>query len=231
MAKNLIKKLVLIGSLIVAGGIYSEGNLGEYSDQGREIYESYKASKLEENLKKEEKEKYSNAFYLTQDSLNTCIKQAYKEVKKWPKEFDKRLFRLMLKQESGYNAHARSKTGYLGLGQLGSDTYETFRPEKFATFKDSTDLQKELFNPVENISISLEYLNYISNFCKKNDPKWETKNIEEKRKEILACYNAGHGKIQKVNWDLKSEKLKKETRDYPEKIMNAYYNSDVKVKL
>ena len=240
-----LKEMVLIGSLMLAGGGYTGGSFGSnpkqadnYSERlnnflGKQS-ELYIASELEKSLKKEKelsKENTIKELYLTPDLLNAYIKQAYKKAKVWPKEFDKRLFRLMLKQESEDNVYARSKTGYLGLGQIGSTAYETFRPEKYATFKDSADLEKELFNPVENLTLSLEHLNHISNFCEKKHPKWSTLNIDNKRKIILACYNAGMGKIQKVNWDIKSKKLKRENRNYPEEIMEAYYNQKVKVKV
>ena len=238
-----LKEIVLIGGLMLAGGGYTGGSFDSNPKQVKNYSEKlnnflgkqselYIASELEKSLKKEKelsKENTIKELYLTPDLLNNYIQQAYKKAKVWPKEIDKRLFKLMLKQESGYNVYARSKTGYLGLGQIGSTTYETFRPEKYATFKDSTDLEKELFTPVENLSLSLEHLNHISNFCEKKHSGWSTLNLENKRKIILACYNAGMGKIQKANWDIGNKKLSRETRKYPTVIMNAYNNPKVKV--
>lgn len=50
---------------------------------------------------------FPREFYLTPDSLNSAIRTAYDEMKnegkRWPQEVDKRLFRLILRQESSYN--------------------------------------------------------------------------------------------------------------------------------
>jgi hypothetical protein len=224
-------------------------NTGSYTtfEKAKEEYEAYQKSELEKIVTEEkkareysEKKKFLESYYLSQDSLNVVIKQAYDNVKKWPKEFDKRLFRLMLKQESQYNAHAVSPTGYIGLGQIGPEVYETFKPEKFATFKDSItgeldkfSLQRELFDPVTNLELSLESLSYISKFCEKYDPNWKQSNLETKRKKILFCYNAGVGTAKEYNFDYNNphkKKLPKENREYPEKIMKAYYDSGIKVK-
>ncbi len=215
-------------------------------EKAKEQYESHKKSELERMLNEEkkqiefsEKKKFLESYYLSQDDLNNYIKQAYNNVKKWPKEFDKRLFRVMLKQESGYNVHAMSKSGYMGLGQVGPEVYETFRPEEFASLKDSTTgklnkhaLQKELLgNPVKNLELSLQYLDYISKFCAKYDPNWEKSDLETKRKKILFAYNAGVGKARDYNFNWNNPELHKENREYPEKIMESYYNSNIKIKI
>jgi hypothetical protein len=248
-----LKKLALIGMLTVAGGVYNNGRTFENSSNTAENYceklnnflekqsELYIASDLEKKVR-EEKESLigwlKKPLYLTEDLVNDYIKQAQKAVGKLPKEIDKRLFKLMLKQESQYDAHVISKTGYMGIGQNGLDVYKTFRPKQWESFRDSTtgeidtlSVKKEILDPAINLGLSIQYLNYISNFCKKNDKDWENKDLEEQRKEILACYNAGHGTIQNVNWDLKSKKLKEENRNYPKVILAAYHNSNIKVKL
>jgi len=139
-------------------------------EKAKEQYEFHKKSELEKILNEEkrqieylEKKKFLESYILSQDSLNMVIKEAYNNVKRWPKEFDKRLFRVMLKQESRYNVHAVSKSGYKGLGQIGEEVYQTFRPEKFAKLKDPITgdlnehaLQKELFNPITNLELSLQ---------------------------------------------------------------------------
>jgi hypothetical protein len=214
-------------------------------DKAKKEYETYEKSELEKILNEEkkareysEKKKFLESYYLSQDSLNLVIKEAYNNVKKWPKEFDGRLFRVMLKQESGYNVYATSKTGYKGLGQVGEGVYKTFRPEKFAQLKDSISgdldehaLQKELFNPITNLELSLQYLDYISKFCAKYDPNWKKSDLDTKRKKILFGYNAGVGKARDYNFNYNNPKLPKENREYPEKIMKAYYDSNIKIKL
>jgi hypothetical protein len=222
-------------------------NAKKQYERYKEIEEKAKESALEKIVETEKRildeEKFSKPFYLTEDSLTACIKQAYKEIskegKKWPKEFDKRLFRLMLKQESEYNVHAVSPTGHMGLGQEGFDLIETLRPEKWnKEFKDSVTgkidtfaIKRYLFNPVENIKLSLEGLEYGSKFCKKYDANWKNSDLETKRKKILFCYNAGIGTAKRYNFDSNIKELPKENREYPELIMDNYYDPDTKIKL
>ena len=132
-------------TLISDNYIKSLGNPTSF-EKAKKQYEEYKKSELEKIIKKERKirkeEEFKKPFYLTEDSLNTVIKQAYekmkKEGKRWPKEFDKRLFRLMLKQESRYDVHAVSRTGHMGLGQSGFGLVETLRQDKWNNeFKNS----------------------------------------------------------------------------------------------
>jgi soluble lytic murein transglycosylase-like protein len=223
--KNYLKKLTLIGMLTIAGGIYTGGNFeNPNKDENMEVlnkrYEEYKASKLEEKLEEEA----IKGFYLTPDSLNKCIKQAYKEVGKWPKEFDKRLYRLLIEQESKNNVYAKNKySGASGLTQV--------MPETYAGYRDTTNIKKEIFNPINNIGVSLEILDDLSTFCRKNHPDWDNLSLEDKRKTILSCYNAGQGTIKNnAKWDLKSDTLKQEQRDYPKIIMDAYHNPNIKIK-
>lgn len=218
-------------------------------EKAKEEYEAYRKSELERILNEDkkqneelEKRKFLESYYLSQDDLNAYIKEAYSNVKKWPKEFDKRLFRVMLKQESDYNVHAISRTGYMGLGQIGPEVYETFRPEEFASLKDSTtgeldkhSLKKELLgNPVKNLELSLQYLDYISKFCAKYDPNWGQSDLDTKRKKILFAYNAGVGTAKDYGFNPENphkKRLPKENREYAEKIMRAYYDSSLKIKL
>lgn len=207
-------------------------------EKAKKQYEEYKKSELEKILNEEKKErerlekkKFLEPYYLTQDSLNKYIQLAQKKFKKMPGEFNKKLFVSMLKQESEYNLHAISKTGYIGLGQIGPEVYETFKPEKFAEFKntntgkfDTLSFQKELFNPVINLELSLRYIDYISKFCAKYDSTWAESDLDSKRKKMLFAYNAGVGKAREYNFDYTNKTLPKENREYPEKIMNAYYN-------
>lgn len=204
-------------------------------------YEKFKKSQLEEMLKEEEKyneqQLWKKGFYLTQDSLNKVIKQAYKNVKVWPKEFDKRLFRLLILQESSRNIYAENKKSEaLGLGQIVPITYKTFRPEKWESFTnpetgefDFHAYKKELFNPVTNIELSLEALNFFSNYCAKNYPDWKGLNPEERRSVILACYNAGQETVKDLGWDLEAKKLPKETKNYYKKILTMYNNPKIKI--
>lgn len=218
-----LKKALLIGGIMLAEGIYTEGNFNrnnnenEISENIKRNYEANESSKLEKKI--------SKGFYLTPDSLNKCIKQAYAEVQRWPKEFDKRLYRLLLRQESRYNVYARNKwSGASGIGQIMPDTYKGYR--------DSTNLETEIFNPINNLGVSLEVLSDISIFCKKYHPNWNNLNLEDKRRVILTCYNAGPGKVRdKAKWNLQSKKLNKEQRDYADIIMGTYHNPEIKVEL
>jgi len=235
-----LKKALLIGGLVLAEGTYTGGNFNSNSNEKdileniKKTSETYESSKdILENIKKTSEtyessrleEKISEGFYLTPDSLNKCIKQAYSEVQKWPKEFDKRLYRLMLKQESEYNVYAKNKfSGASGLGQIMPSTYKGYR--------DSTNMEEEIFHPVKNLGVSLEVLADISIFCKKYHPDWENLTLENKRKIILTCYNAGPGKVRdKAKWDLQSKKLNKEQREYADIILETYHNPKIQVKL
>ncbi len=250
MAKNIetkLKKALAIGTFLLAGGVYSGGKLevmtkpnenyhGKLTNYLEKQADLYNSMELEKRLAKEQ-EFLSKPLLIDPDMLNTYIKDAYSEVNVWPKEFDKRLFRLLIRQESGYDAHAVSSTGYMGLGQIGFDVYKSFKPEKWESFKDPATgqidtlaVKKDIFNPVTNIGLSLRYLDFLSDFCRNHDPDWKNLDLDEKRRTILTCYNAGHGKVQKLNWDLESEKLKKEQREYANKIMNVYNGKNIKVK-
>lgn len=209
-------------------------------EKAKEQYEKYKSLELEDKLKIIEKERLIEeeilrmkyGFYLTEDSLTVCIKQAYANVKKWPKEFDKRLFRLMIRQESGRNIYAVSSAEAIGISQIAFIMYETLRPLEYEMlFRnqvtgdiDSAAVKKELFKPVKNLELSLEALCFFSNYCKKHYRGWKDLDIEEKRIMILACYNAG------LKWNLDSKKLPKETKKYYEAIMAKYHNLNIKIK-
>lgn len=218
-------------------------------EKGKEQYETYQKSELEKMLKEDkkareylEKKRFLESYYLSQDSLNIVIKQAYEEMrkegKKWPKEFDKRLFRLMLKQESRYNVHIVSSAECMGLGQIGFSTLETLRPKEWESFKDpktgeidTLAVKKYLFNPVENVKLSLEALDYFGRYCERNDPNWKQSDLDSKRRKTLSCYNSGNGTMKEVRFDYNSDKLPSETRKYHEKIMGEYYDQNVQVKL
>lgn len=238
--------------LTVAGGVYSGGSLENYS-RTEEDYstklssflnkqsELFIASDLEKKIREEREsfiEKIKQPLYLSTNQLNTYFKQAQKAVGKLPPEIDKRLFGLMLKQESNYDTHIVSPTGYIGIGQVGYDVYKTFRPDKWESFKDpvtgivdTLSVKKEIFDPEINLELSIQSLNFFANYCEKNDPNWEKSDLETRRRKILTCYNAGQGNFQKANWDPESKKLKEENRNYPKVIMEDYHNPDVKVKL
>lgn len=242
-----LKKIAMIGILMLAGGAYTESSLKVFPNE-KENYkerltsllekqsELFITSDLEKKLKEEKEsfiEKTSKPYYLTPDLLNVYIRQAYDNVKKWPDEFDKRLFRLMLKQESQYNVYAISKAGAMSLAQIMPITCENFRPEEYASFRDSATgkfdtlaLKKFLFNPVTNLEISLEKLKYDSDLCKKQISGWDTIKLENKRRKILHCYNAGEWVIF-----AKDKELPIETTNYADSIMAAYHNPKVKVKL
>ncbi len=217
-------------------------------------YENYEKSELEKILNaekerdykilkekrdKEDLEIWKKGFRLSQDSLNKVIKQAYSNVKVWPKEFDKRLFRILIRHESDkFDVYAESPTGYLGLGQNGGDVLATFRPEEYENLIDpvtqeidSVELKRILFNPVISIELSLQNLNHISNFCKRFHPNWESLSLEEQIRTELTCYNAGPTMVRDgAKWNLKSKKLKKENRNFADHILNDYNNKNIVIK-
>lgn len=213
-------------------------------EEAKKKYDEYKKSELERVLEKERKidekirkEKLLNPYFLSQDSLTKVIEKAYSEMKaegkRWPAEFDKKLFRLMLRQESGYNINAISPAGYRGLGQIGYGIVETLRPKEWEEeFKnpetgklDTLKVNEYMHDPVNNVRLSLEGLTFFSNYCRKNIDEWKDLDVDSKRRIILSCYNAGNGTMKKVGFDYNSRKLSRETRSHHEKIMDAYYSS------
>ncbi|MEK6833740.1 MAG: hypothetical protein AABY32_06885 [Nanoarchaeota archaeon] len=216
-------------------------------------YENYRKSELERIIKKDEGEReirrWEKGFYLTQDSLNVIIKKAYANVKVWPKEFDKRLFRILIRHESSRNIYAESSTGYLGLGQNGGDVLATFRPEEYKKLiidtitqkikgvevkkilVDSVELKRILFDPIISIELSLQNLNHISYFCERFHPRWNELSLEEQWKIELTCYNAGPTKVRDdAKWNINSRKLKRENRKFADLVMKAYHNPKIKIK-
>jgi hypothetical protein len=248
-----IQKLAFIGMLTIAGGVYNSGGSLENSSRTEEDYstklnsflnkqsELFIASDLEKKVGEEREsflESIKKPLYINPDLLNNYIKQAKKAAGKLPKEIDERLFRLMLKQESHYDAHIVSPTGYMGIGQVGYDVYKTFRSDKWESFKnpvtgmvDTLSVKREIFDPIINLELSIQSVRFFADYCKKNDPNWENKTAEEKTKEVLTCYNAGQSNFKEANWDPESKKLKKENRNYAKLIMAAYHDQSVKVKL
>ena len=147
------------------------------------------------------------------------------------------MYRLLILQESGRNVYAENKKSKaLGLTQIVPITYRTFRSEKWEGFIDSLTgkfdtlaYKRELFNPVTNLEISLEALNFFSNYSAKNYPLWETLSSEEKRSIILACYNAGQETVKDLEWNLEDENMPKETKDYYKNILAMYKNPKIKI--
>jgi hypothetical protein len=103
---NGLKKIILIGGLTLAGGVYTGGNFNNYGEglkKANEIYENYNISKLEEYLK-EEKEQSSDEikapyYKLTPSSCskyarlsaNKLFHKKYKPGHAWDLKYDNKI--------------------------------------------------------------------------------------------------------------------------------------------
>jgi soluble lytic murein transglycosylase-like protein len=100
--------------------------------------------------------------------------------------------------ESNFNAKAVSHAGAQGLMQIMPDTARRY----------SIDNQEyELFNPLDNLRISSNYLRSLHKIFGNNIPL------------ILAAYNAGENAVIKYGYKIPPYK---ETTNYVEKVMKRY---------
>ena len=132
------------------------------------------------------------------------------EIRNYSDEFmlEANLVRAIIKVESGYNAHAESKKGAVGLMQIMPKTAEWIASEL-----GEEDFDKTMLNcPKVNIRFGCFYLNYLSEKYDSID-------------KVLFAYNAGEGTLLKTmdanNFlDLESLDIE-ETRSYIYKVKHA----------
>ncbi len=102
--------------------------------------------------------------------------QRYAEKTQW----DWRLIAAMIKQESGFNPTARSWAGAMGLMQLMPGTAKKFGLHTYS----------EIYHPELNIQTGTKYIVWLEDFWK------DIQDDIERKKFILASYNAGQGHIR-----------------------------------
>lgn len=122
----------------------------------------------------------------------------------------------LIKQESGFNYEARSRSGAMGLMQLMPFT---------ATDVDSQVTQTEIFDPQKNMALGTEYLAGL------------LRRFDQNIAYALAAYNAGPGRVRRwkrefklpdsMTWDQTLEFIERipynETRIYVSSILRNYY--------
>lgn len=107
---------------------------------------------------------------------------------------DSDLLRAVITAESGYNPHAKSKAGAIGLMQVMPGTARRFGI-------------KNVHLPRQNIRAGARYLSYLMDL------------FDGKLKLVIAAYNAGEGAVMKCG---KKIPPFAETRAYVPKVMQLY---------
>mgnify|MGYP001591075162 CR=1 FL=1 len=134
------------------------------------------------------------------------LADVFKKVK-LPSYIDKDYIRKKIAVESEWNPNAVSKAGARGLMQIMPGTWSDY---------DSTNYDKNVFNPEKNIEVGLKHLVWQDEFCRRYYPGWENLSSEKKRDIMSAGYNIGMGKLKRENWNIK--KTYSETQKHVEKM-------------
>jgi soluble lytic murein transglycosylase len=142
----------------------------------------------------------------------------------------------VIKAESGFNPNATSHKNARGLMQITDDTSiwiaEKMKIENFKV--------EDLYDPKTNIKMGCWYLNNLMDEFMYENGVYISEEESERRKMVLAAYNAGRGNV--ALW-LKDKKFSssgrtlevipfEETKKYVEKVQNYYiiyqklYNED-----
>ncbi|CAN5241002.1 hypothetical protein BH10PSE18_BH10PSE18_27320 [soil metagenome] len=118
-------------------------------------------------------------------------------------DIDYELLQALVATESGFDAHAVSPKGALGLMQLMPDTAQRYgvRGDK------RTSLEKKLFDPVVNIAAGARYLGDLLAL------------FEGEVELALAAYNAGEGAVQRAGNRIPNYR---ETQNYVKTVLQLY---------
>lgn len=130
-------------------------------------------------------------------------------------QVDPLLIAAVIRVESNYKTNSESRKGAYGIMQLMPDTAEWLLSMDDGMKKYRV---KDLDDPKVNILLGSKYLNYLS------------KEFDGNRPQMLAAYNAGHGKVskwlQEKIWDGTFENTNqipfKETRNYVNSVEYYY---------
>ncbi|GIU68606.1 MAG: hypothetical protein KatS3mg001_456 [Candidatus Pacearchaeota archaeon] len=149
-----------------------------------------------ENLPNKEIKKYKKIYEI--------LEEEYKKLDNFPPYFDLDILSRLIYAESRYNEKAVSRNNAKGLMQLKRSAW--YQVEK------NLDYDENVFNPRMNIRVGLKYILWIDEYCRKKHQEWDSLEDKEKRKIVLAAYNAGAFRVFSRNWDI--SKMPKETREY-----------------
>lgn len=143
--------------------------------------------------------------------ISQIIKDVYKHFPRKPDYFSEKFVREIAMHESSYDTRAVSKKGARGLMQIMPDTWPDFDREH--------DFYVYAFDPKLNVEVGIRKLLWIGRTLKEKYGGWEELPAEEKRKMVLASYNAGLLRFEEQGWEL--EKMPRETRNYVEGITSG----------
>lgn len=133
--------------------------------------------------------------------------------------------RAIVRIESEDNPNAVGKHGEKGYMQIREPSWYEVEEASFDEYG---------FNPQQNITVGIKYINWIDNALEKLHPNWDNLDDMEKRNMIIGAYNAGIGSLingnlannlAKEDWNLK--KLPERTQNYAERaeILNNYFSN------
>jgi hypothetical protein len=117
---------------------------------------------------------------------------------------DKPFYVKLVYAESSNDPRARSHMDARGLGQFTKPAWDMVDRKH--------DYYTKAYDPHINIQNTIRYTAFLHNFLEQSHPSWETLEKSDKQDLILAAYNAGHGHLQKKNFDL--ERMPRETKKY-----------------
>lgn len=149
---------------------------------------------------------------LTAKEIKHYLDMALKEVN-LPVYLNRNYVKAKIFVESHRNPEAVSEKGARGLMQIMKPTWSEH---------DSTDYEKNVFNPEKNILVGVKHLKQIDEYLRENFPEYSSLPNREKQDIISATYNTGTGNLKENNWNL--EQLSKETRNHVEKMRRILGN-------
>lgn len=151
-----------------------------------------------------------NKLFLPRKLIKRKISEIYGKINSF-EVMTPELFEKFVEKESSFNLYAyNSKSKASGLVQIQKPSWEQIFPEE--------DYYSGRFNLDLNLEAGLRYCSWLENYFGKNNPNWSSLNYEQKVEQLVAGYNAGIGKIRKVNWDF--SKMPVETKKYKEFVLD-----------
>lgn len=151
------------------------------------------------------------AAYAPQLQARFAVSTSYKAVRHLIREaataygLEYELLKAVIATESGFNAHAVSPKGAVGLMQLMPDTARRFGVKA----DHNQTLQERLTDPRTNILAGASYL------------AWLLKYFDGETELALAAYNAGEGAVMRAGRRIPNYR---ETRDYVRKVTQLHQN-------
>ncbi len=114
------------------------------------------------------------------------------------------LVETIIQIESGGNARMVGGVGERGLMQIKPETWDDITARTYGTPL-SFD---RAFDPHVNETVGRLYLDYLQSILMEHKDQWRA----DERALLLACYNAGPGRVQRAGFDIK--RLPHVVRDY-----------------